>query len=515
MLKNRATSPSFIVRQPHSYCCRLVVPPHLRSSLGRTELRYTLHTGSLSTAKSRSHTIAAFVLELFRKLEASRPSSVLPHTPEQLQGLIRDFVADCLTRWEVHIPSKPVSAELWQSTLERLQRNKDKVPDLSPPPADAAPEAFPDALAKNLLTKVIAEYATEKKNAGKWTHKTEQENYACYQLFLAWAGQDIMVEDINAKLMREYKATLQKLPANREKNPKYRDKGIHELAAMADRGGIPKPMGITTINKNLNRISTLLAYAKKDGYISTNPAEDMQLEQPKLDEELRGTFSHDDLHALFHSPQYTRDTFKHPYQFWTPLLALFTGARQTELAQLYLEDIRQENEVWVFDINKKLDKQLKSKNAARLIPVHPFLIELGLLRYAQELKDKGKARLFPELTIRRDGYGQDVSRWFNGNGTSPGYRQRCGIVAADDEPKKDFHSFRHTFIDLMVGKRVDLNLLHKLDGHKLESMTLDRYGKGRSLVPAMLEEVISKADFHLTIPLDHLKASRFARVMLE
>jgi integrase len=432
----------------------MVVPPRYRLQLGRVELRYTLHTGSLSQAKARAKTIAAYVLDLFHQLGSSDSS------PALLQLSIRDFVADQLASWADH------------STNEGAP-GITSLPSLSAP--QVPPQAPNTSLVKTLLTKVIHEYATEKKNAGKWRTKTEQENLACYRLFLTWAGDGVMVEDITAKLMREYKAALQKLPANMEKSPQYRGKSIRELLQMADQAQIPTVMGIATINKNLNRMSTVLAYAVKNGYIPFNPAADMQVEQPRRDEELRDTFSQDDLYALFHSSQYTTDTFKHPYQFWTPLLALFTAARQNELAQLYLDDIRQEDGVWVFDINgKRPDQKLKNKNSARLIPIHDFLLELGLVRYAQELQARGSSRLFPELTHRRDGYGQDVSRWFNGNGTSPGYRQRCGVDAAPGQGKKDFHSFRHTTITLLVGKRVDINLLHKLDGHKLDSMTLDR-----------------------------------------
>lgn len=589
-VRNRIHQPTYLVHLPHSYCFRLVVPPRYRPAIGLRELKFSLNTGALSKAKFRAKSIAAYVHHLFKQLDAGA-SQVQTLAPEQLQGLIRDFVADMLATWESHTLSRPVSDDVWLSDLDQLQMTKaeeieelarrdfsrvshiaDRVLDAAGLPLDRTsndyrklcvellkasvllsdvwiarhqgdygrtnaqviaeavskvdapnsgtlvmpqlqvPTSPPPAAEKNLLTKVISEYATEKKNAGKWTPKTEQENHACYRLFLSWAGEGVMVEDITAKLMREYKAALQKLPANMEKSPQYRGKSIKELLQMADQSQIPSVMGIATINKNLNRVSTVLGYAVKNGYIPFNPAADMQVEQPKRDEELRDTFSQEDLHALFHSPQYTHDTFKHPYQFWTPLLALFTAARQNELAQLYLDDLRQEDGVWVFDIQgKRPDQRLKNKNAARLIPIHPFLLELGLVRYAQVLRDMGESRLFPELTLRRDGYGQDVSRWFNGNGISQGYRQRCGVEADPGQGRKDFHSFRHTTITYLVGKRVDMNLLHKLDGHKLDSMTLDRYGKGWSLVHAMKAEVIDLLEYHQTIPLDHLKASKFAR----
>jgi len=90
-VRNRATTPHFIVRQPHSYCFRMVVPHRYRTHVGRVGLRYTLHTGSLSQAKTRARTVAAYVIDLFGQLDSSNDSS-----PTRLQLAIRDFVADQL-----------------------------------------------------------------------------------------------------------------------------------------------------------------------------------------------------------------------------------------------------------------------------------------------------------------------------------------------------------------------------------------------------------------------------------
>ena len=38
-------SPSYLVRNPYSYCFRMVVPKDLQKFVGRRELRYTLRTG--------------------------------------------------------------------------------------------------------------------------------------------------------------------------------------------------------------------------------------------------------------------------------------------------------------------------------------------------------------------------------------------------------------------------------------------------------------------------------------
>lgn len=61
-------SPSYIIRNPYSYCFRMIVPRDLRKFVGRIELRYTLSTGQIGLAKSRARLLAGQVQEFFRRL---------------------------------------------------------------------------------------------------------------------------------------------------------------------------------------------------------------------------------------------------------------------------------------------------------------------------------------------------------------------------------------------------------------------------------------------------------------
>lgn len=56
------------------------------------------------------------------------------------------------------------------------------------------------------------------------------------------------------------------------------------------------------------------------------------------------------------------------------------------------------------------------------VPIHQYLIALGLLQYAEEVKGQGKKKLFPELSKRQHGnYGRSVSRWFSTYGEMWGF----------------------------------------------------------------------------------------------
>jgi hypothetical protein len=79
--------------------------------------------------------------------------------------------------------------------------------------------------------------------------------------------------------------------------------------------------------------------------------------------------------------------------------------RPGEVGQLKCADIRTDGEFYYFDLRpfdaragrvalKDLRKR-KSNAGGRVIPIHPLLIELGLLERMQELMDREKSASFP------------------------------------------------------------------------------------------------------------------------
>lgn len=91
----------------------------------------------------------------------------------------------------------------------------------------------------------------------------------------------------------------------------------------------------------------------------------------RREHEATAPFVKDDLIKLFHSEDYLEDTHDKSFKFWMPILALFTGMRLNEIAQLHLSDIRQvEDGVWVLDINDEKEKRLKTKSILSLTYLH-------------------------------------------------------------------------------------------------------------------------------------------------
>lgn len=323
------------------------------------------------------------------------------------------------------------------------------------------------------LGAIVEAYVANQRAEGAWTEKTEAENSAIYALWIRIVG-DQPIKSYGFEQHREYKAKLQRLPSNLNKSPRYREKTIDEVISLGDAPAAPN-----TINKNLTRVSALFEWAIKYGYATLNPARGMTIANPKRANEERQAFTDDDLAKLFGSAEYIEGRHKHPYQYWVPLIALYSGARLNEICQLHLNDITEQDGVPVIRItDEDGNKRLKTKAARRIIPIHSDLIRLRLLSYVDNLKTHGHNRLFPELREGRDGYGRVVSKWF------AAYASRCGV----DAPGKVFHSFRHTFINRLKQADAPKEKIAALVGHEDESVTFGRYGK--DFKPQNLREVI-------------------------
>lgn len=370
----------------------------------------------------------------------------------QEQEMLTDLAARILAKTSVAVPSSPSAA--------------------APTPEDKN-------VTGPLLEDVIASYCDEQK--ASWTAKTLAENEAIFALWVRIVGNQ-PISSYGFEQHREYKKTLQKLPPNINKIPKYKGKTIEQLVKL---GAVPA--AVNTINKNLTRVASLFKYAVAHGHTGFHPS-GMLLKRAKRPNEERDAFSTADLQILFKREEFFKaGAHRQSYMYWTPLIALYTGARQNEVAQLHLDDFRVESGIAVISINETAGdgKRVKTPAGIRIVPIHPELIRLGLLEHVENLRSRKQKRLFPELKMGRDGYGGAVSKWF------ARFRMRCGVV----EPGKVFHSFRHTFINQLKQAGIAKEKISALVGHEDESETFGRYGK--SYEPAVLLAVVETLRFDL------------------
>ena len=226
-----------------------------------------------------------------------------------------------------------------------------------------------------------------------------------------------------------------------------------------------------TINaKAIGSISTLMNVAIDEELIETNPCERTGFKKVETVDRL--PYSTADLNKIFNGPIYVDDTRPKgsggDAAFWLPLIALFTGARLEEIGQLLVADIREENGILYFDFIEIDDeaetagttpenKDLKTVNSRRQVPVHPLLIAFGLRVYIKRMKKAGPKLLFPGLGAHRGKRTHNWSKWWGR------YADRHVTKSA----RKVFHSFRHNFSDAIrkIAKGNE-DVVTALVGHK-------------------------------------------------
>ena len=104
------------------------------------------------------------------------------------------------------------------------------------------------------------------------------------------------------------------------------------------------------------------------------------------------------------------------------------------------------------------------------MPVHPRLLELGLLDYIQTVRNVAmNTRLFPQLSYTTsDGYGRNLGRWFNET-----LLPTLGIKTKQNT----FHSLRHTVIERLIAADVSQAHIMAIVGHEPGTTTLKVYNR--------------------------------------
>ena len=178
-------------------------------------------------------------------------------------------------------------------------------------------------------------------------------------------------------------------------------------------------------------------------------------------------------------------TQRKPHEFWMPIIALYTGARINEIAQLKLTDIKKVDDLWVFDINDEDGNSLKSESSVRAIPIHPILLELGFIEYIEDVRNlSGAIRVFPYLRNDSKGFADVPSEAF------ARYLLAIGVKAEG----KTFHSFRSTLIEHMRDRACDLELRQYYVGHSIDSVE-DRHYLTMPAAIVFFEHVTPKITF--------------------
>ncbi len=213
-------------------------------------------------------------------------------------------------------------------------------------------------------------------------------------------------------------------------------------------------------------VKNLFEWAEKRELVDKDKAKILELpSHGRVKPKSRIPYDREDLQRMIkaYSIEYSESHFfrKRADMFYIPLIAVFSGMRQNEICQLGIDDLMKDEKsgTWCFNAHEEEGKtQVKTKSSIRKVPVHPVLIELGLLKYHQKIKKQGHDRLWPLLKKGADNkYSKAVQNWFNGHGGArEGFRKRH----ISEDPRKVFHSFRHSFRNELKQVKADTDISH-------------------------------------------------------
>ena len=234
--------------------------------------------------------------------------------------------------------------------------------------------------------------------------KTAKDQRRVLNLLIAIMGGDKAIRELSTDDVKHVRDALTKLPPNYMKATANKGKTVVEAITANQGGATLKPK---TQQKYLEMFRQLQTWAVNEGLLDKvvgqkvkipgagkgNPADD------------RDPYSMEHLQAILASPLYrghdktrlhkpgdfvTRDAY-----FWAFLIALYSGMRMGEILQLTVSDIKQEGEIWYFNVTEGEEQSLKTRRQQVAHPNPRDARPDGILKL---IEGKPKThRLFPEI----------------------------------------------------------------------------------------------------------------------
>lgn len=272
--------------------------------------------------------------------------------------------------------------------------------------------------------------------------------------FVEFVGESTAPSQITKAQARDWRDALRQWPLKADQRKEFAGLDFGQVIRKNETLGI-KVISERSIAKYVSEVSSLLTWMVKDGYVEANVFDNLHL-RPGKGQPVERTFTDEQLVRLFASPLFTGCAGPDGHQptrpgtymirdwrFWLPVLAAFTGARQSELAQLEIADVAESEGIPYLRITNSGEdrgKSVKNKFSVRNLPLNPMVVDLGFLQYVDSVRKKGGAQVFPETNRDKRGAFADVSKFYQKYFKAISLRDHRGQNAV-------FHSFRHRFTD--------------------------------------------------------------------
>jgi len=211
---------------------------------------------------------------------------------------------------------------------------------------------------------------------------------------------------------------------------------------------IAKKLSPATVRLDVKIICGALNVARRQGLITTNPAEAVEL--PEADSMERGTFTPAEVKLLV-------DTADGEWKLLI-LFAYFTGARLCDCCRMQWDGVDLAGETLTYQ---------QAKTGAKVtLPLHPDLLA-RLNKLAGT--DKPEVFIMPTLAGQRGSGRRGLSETFKKLMRQAGLDLQTVKGAGNQMfSRRTFHALRHSFTSALANQNVAAELRMKLTGHKTE-----------------------------------------------
>lgn len=269
----------------------------------------------------------------------------------------------------------------------------------------------------------------------------------------------------------------------------------------------------SSVNKYLEHLTAAFKWAadRQRKYVEYNPFEKARLPEGVKREKTR-EFSPEELQLYINM---LADTYlpEFPENVWIPLIILYNGMRNNEIAQLYVDDILEREgiqyfRIWDTDVR---NQRIKVEASQRNLPIHSKLIELGFMEYVKKMRASGQDQLFPNCI-----YNERTGRYYDDNLSA---RLNTLVDSITTDKKLRVYSLRANFktaietkfadaaIDAMEGKRSTLDIaglekfidraFNDVMGHSAKGGTGDT--TYRKVQLRLMQRIVEQAEYPIDI----------------
>ena len=230
-----------------------------------------------------------------------------------------------------------------------------------------------------------------------------------------------------------------------------------------------KTVPAATINKNdLVAVSSVLGWATThlaQNLLTSNPAEKVKLPEDKKTIKREKRFRDSEIAAILLAARQARHNPKAPRasasRRWAAWICAYRGCRIQEICWVTKDDIYRDGEIWMINFPKtKVD-------IARRVPLHPALIEEGLLAFHAQAPSGflfcGDVAQKPGATrSQQEQRASELSEWV---------REQVTL----DPSLSPNHGWRHTFISRADAAGISKRASNAITGHNTNRDTSDGY----------------------------------------